>query len=958
MTINKLFDNIIKKYNILINHNGTIKQANNFSDIIGNPYINEQSLLNGNAKGTIEKDYLDPIPELNKLGEAYADLAMSINNKTARTDPLKMNRKFMDYTNDGITGESLYNLEITRALDINGDGVIGYDDANLLLSIYAYQSSGINNEVLFNKIFDNFLSYSDTTSLQPEDTDLGKEIVDSEFLYLIGVYPERFISKDSYENSYYREVYKGPKLFLYNNEYKDDLSINEWEQVFLDKINIIINNFSYFNASIPTRIISIIDKKDDYYITYEEAAQEFGFYSKSYYLNLLMPQYARRVEVEDLNENFWVIGNVLDAVVNTLYSHNGILNTVIKLVKSNIYTTDTINAIIKYLNEMQNQIDILNKTVGIGKVKNINWSYNSNIESKISFYENVNLADFKIELINDYGTRKINFPIGNSFYRNGFSYERLISNSENLEEEYLNLFFSDINNLIHDSVENVFDKISKLKKSQLPIEVLLWRQYIGDISNIGINENNCCMASYVREKFENNILNANNKTKLLSGHRPYLKDNVNKNDNLIWDDIAKCDGQNGYYYGLPKDFDVILYDTSYYDYIEKKLVVKDIEKISNFINDFNDSLNNLNKPILFIPSSDLYNGEVICINLKNICLQDQVPLEEQEFNSSYWFTPLRFFYKSSRDNSDSITEENNKISIYYLDKNMEFEDRIKKDNNVPVTLLCTEKNKINNISQYTILENLDYKHYYNIAALNNNVTCYGYAGYYEAEGTYDNTSVGILTNGPAYSSVSNFYQKGSVDNSLSVYDYIDTYDPNKTNINIFDLFKNTVRDQTGEQIQGQEKNNYLPFISFGFKITNFPFFRKNYINSIKVNAESSQIDWFISAPTRFAYYTLENEAELGDKNVANRSLVYTDGAETNPLRREITYKFTELNNIFDDSIFIGTTDWRENYRDMLNRQDNINNTEYIANNIVPRIVGLSFFGKGSLGAPGVNTPHF
>ena len=35
-----------------------------------------------------------------------------------------------------------------------------------------------------------------------------------------------------------------------------------------------------------------------------------------------MPQYARRVEVEDLDKNFWVIGVTLDCIVNALWGRN------------------------------------------------------------------------------------------------------------------------------------------------------------------------------------------------------------------------------------------------------------------------------------------------------------------------------------------------------------------------------------------------------------------------------------------------------------------------------------------------------------------------------------------------------------------------------------------------------------------------------------------------------------
>lgn len=44
-----------------------------------------------------------------------------------------------------------------------------------------------------------------------------------------------------------------------------------------------------------------------------------------------MPQYARRVEVEDLDKNFWVIGQVLDALAQGLLGPNGIYSSAEKM---------------------------------------------------------------------------------------------------------------------------------------------------------------------------------------------------------------------------------------------------------------------------------------------------------------------------------------------------------------------------------------------------------------------------------------------------------------------------------------------------------------------------------------------------------------------------------------------------------------------------------------------------
>ena len=47
------------------------------------------------------------------------------------------------------------------------------------------------------------------------------------------------------------------------------------------------------------------------------------------YLRLLMPKYLRRVEVEDLNRNFWVISQVIGLISDYLLNPNSPLNTII-----------------------------------------------------------------------------------------------------------------------------------------------------------------------------------------------------------------------------------------------------------------------------------------------------------------------------------------------------------------------------------------------------------------------------------------------------------------------------------------------------------------------------------------------------------------------------------------------------------------------------------------------------
>ena len=56
----------------------------------------------------------------------------------------------------------------------------------------------------------------------------------------------------------------------------------------------------------------------------------------NYYIRLIMPKYTRRVEVEDLNRNFWVIGQALSAVAAALFDNNGPIKKFMKYSLSEI----------------------------------------------------------------------------------------------------------------------------------------------------------------------------------------------------------------------------------------------------------------------------------------------------------------------------------------------------------------------------------------------------------------------------------------------------------------------------------------------------------------------------------------------------------------------------------------------------------------------------------------------
>ena len=112
----------------------------NPSKILGRK-INFSEIFGADAKGTEKNKYLDPVPYINKINRTYLQ---------SRTDPMNMNVRHMDYTNDP---EMLHlkqgMLEFAKYCDINGDGLIGADDAALIMRMIDINSNkdGKNAEI-------------------------------------------------------------------------------------------------------------------------------------------------------------------------------------------------------------------------------------------------------------------------------------------------------------------------------------------------------------------------------------------------------------------------------------------------------------------------------------------------------------------------------------------------------------------------------------------------------------------------------------------------------------------------------------------------------------------------------------------------------------------------------------------------------------------------------------------
>lgn len=102
---------------------------------------------------------------------------------------------------------------------------------------------------------------------------------------------------------------------------------------------------------------------------------------------LLMPQYARRVEIEDLNRNFWVIGQNLSAINTTISNLNdevlqGLLSEIAELWQNVYRLWQAIAYLYKYVNDLINSLEIERNKEAKIKVK-LTYGFGTSIENQL-----------------------------------------------------------------------------------------------------------------------------------------------------------------------------------------------------------------------------------------------------------------------------------------------------------------------------------------------------------------------------------------------------------------------------------------------------------------------------------------------------------------------------------------------------------------------------------------------
>ena len=400
-----------------------------------------RTLLQADATGTLP-DYLNPRPLINKLGLEYRE---------ARHDEIPMHIKNMDFTNKileeggdipedeylvgNLTLEQLYDL-----LDFGNDKVLGIDDARIALGMYAVYSTGSAAQpiLFFGRVFD-YGERQEITEFTPEewaisiatvvdriwDEDEQRHDVLLDYIddginrhsiqipivkrgdgtYFLDCHPTTYQNVDVPVGPVDRDEYS-----CYFNE--EGKTATECAQDFVNKADSIhYDGGIIIDARLATKILVIVDQinkrngTQKAFVTKEDFVayvKETGIFPSNRlsklnsYLNLLMPRYSRRVEVEDLNKNFWVLGQVCDALVEAVWRDDGIV--------------DAINTIIKQLNKITSEVNLINLLLGLDGQTQVKLEGNK----FASMCQGYSLTDLYVNIQKGSGARKIKVPIYNN----------------------------------------------------------------------------------------------------------------------------------------------------------------------------------------------------------------------------------------------------------------------------------------------------------------------------------------------------------------------------------------------------------------------------------------------------------------------------------------------------------------------------------------------------------------
>ena len=210
----------------------------------------------------------------------------------------------------GIAPEGAGVAELRIVDMLNADAANSFINENDLYEIYRfYENITINNNIGYNVLFK--ATAAKLLSKMEADEQLTNEEIDQ--------LNEAIVSGINMDEQKFQISYSDTKFYSINGSYVNFKVISEpWVVPWYN-----IDGDSYSRVRNSDKKISALTNEEQLNFT-RKPNEETKF------IRLIMPKYKRKVEVEDLNRDFWVIGQVIAGISITLFDDNGPLKSVIE----------------------------------------------------------------------------------------------------------------------------------------------------------------------------------------------------------------------------------------------------------------------------------------------------------------------------------------------------------------------------------------------------------------------------------------------------------------------------------------------------------------------------------------------------------------------------------------------------------------------------------------------------
>ena len=210
----------------------------------------------------------------------------------------------------GIAPEGAGVAELRIVDMLNADAANSFINENDLYEIYRfYENITINDNIGYNVLF------KATAAKLLSKMEADEQLTNGEIDQL----NEAIVSGINTDEQKFQISYSDTQFYSINGSYVNFKVVSEpWVVPWYN-----IDGDSYSRVRDSDKKISTLTNKEQLNFTRKQVGE-------TKFIRLIMPKYKRKVEVEDLDRDFWVIGQVIDGISITLFDDNGPLKSIIE----------------------------------------------------------------------------------------------------------------------------------------------------------------------------------------------------------------------------------------------------------------------------------------------------------------------------------------------------------------------------------------------------------------------------------------------------------------------------------------------------------------------------------------------------------------------------------------------------------------------------------------------------